>query len=161
MGVHNYFLHNGNTMYIELLGYLHRHSSLLSKKLPSDKLMDDRRIGQRPPLQRNRSGLARGDPSGATSSGCAPRLALEANPTATAEFNDKQPDHKWIVVPAHDSPARFDVLIANCASEVAKTSGLGDNKGTLCFLEYMNYLELELEKLLASDYTHQPDCRRR
>ena len=126
-----------------------------------DNLQDSRQIGQRPPLQRHKSESARGDPSGATSSGSAPRLALEANSTASADFNDKQPDHKWIIVPAHDNPAQFDVRIADCASQVAKTSGLGDCKGTLCFLQFMNCLEAELEKILADDYTYQPDWRMR
>ena len=104
---------------------------------------------------------ARGDPSGASSSGSAPRLLLEANPTASADFNDKQPDHTWNIVPAHDDPDQFDVCIADCASQVAKTSGLADCKGTLCFLQFMNCLEAELKIILADDYTYQPDWRMR
>ena len=96
-----------------------------------ENLQDSRKIGQLPPLLRTKSEASRGDPSGASSSGTAPRLILEANPTASADFNDKQPDHKWVIVPALDDPDQFDVRIADCASRVAKTSGLADRKGTL------------------------------
>ena len=44
---------------------------------------------------------------------------------------------------------------------MAQTSGLADRKGTMEFQEYMSNLEIELEKLLADNYTHQPDWTKR
>ena len=126
-----------------------------------ENLQDSRKIGQGPPLLRTKSEASRGDPSGASSSGTAPRLILEANPTASADFNDKQPDHKLVIVPALDDPDQFDVRIADCASRVAKTSGLADRKGTLCFLQFMNHLEAELKIVLGDEYSFQPDWRKR
>ena len=89
---------------------------------------------------------ARGDPSGASQS-AAPLFA--GNATASIPFNDKSLDHKWEVVPAfeawaHRSPSQLEIRIATCATEVAKTSRLSDNKGILCFLEFMDLFEKEL-----------------
>ena len=108
-----------------------------------NQLTDDRRIGQAS-LTKER---ARGDPSGASRS-AAPLLA--SNATASVPFNDKSLDHKLEVVPAFEawpnqSPSPLEIHIAKCAAEVAKASGLGDNKGTLCFLEFMDLFEKELQ----------------
>ena len=110
---------------------------------------DDRRIGQ---ASSSKEG-ARGDPSGARRS-AAPLLA--SNATASIPFNDKSLDHKWEVVPAfeawaHRSPSQLEIHIASCAAEVAKTSGLSDNKGTLCFVEFMDLFEKELQEYLGTD----------
>ena len=88
-----------------------------------------------------------GDPNGASRS-AAPLLA--SNATASIPVNDKSPDHKWEIVPAleawpSNSPTQLEIHIATCAAEVAKTSGLSDNKGTLCFLEFMDLFEKELQ----------------
>ena len=124
-----------------------------------NRLTDDRRIGQ---ASSSKEG-ARGDPSGASRSD-APLLA--SNPTASITFNDKSLDHKWELVPALDAspsnnPTQLEIHIATCAAEVAKTSGLSDNKGTLCFLEFMDLFEKELQVFLGADYVEELDWRNR
>ena len=69
------------------------------------------------------------------------------------KFSSHWGDLIWVLVPANDDSAEFDVVKAECAARMAQ-SGLADRKGTMDFQEYMSNLEIELEKLLADNYTH-------
>ena len=93
-------------------------------------------------------GKERGETLAVSAKSAAPLLA--SNATASIPFNDKSPDHKWELVPAleaspSNNPTQLEIHIATCAAEVAKTSGLSDNKGTLCFLEFMDLFGRELQ----------------
>ena len=79
---------------------------------------DDRRIGQSPLTLRTKSEVQRGDPGAASSSTAMPALILEENPTATAEFNDKSTDHKWIVLPAMSDKKEEVAIVAEIASRL-------------------------------------------
>ena len=78
---------------------------------------------------RTKSEVKRGDPGAASSSTAMPALILEENPTATAEFNDKSTDHKWIVLPAMGDKTEDVAIVAKIASRVAQSCRLADNKG--------------------------------
>ena len=104
-----------------------------SKAPPSQKhwmesFKDDRKIGKGSLTLRTKSEVRRGDPGGASSSTAMPPLILEENPTAAAEFNDKLPDHKWIVLPAMGDPDEYDTAVAEIAARVAQTCRLSDKK---------------------------------
>ena len=96
-----------------------------------EDFQDDRRIGQSPLTLRTKSEVRRGDPGAASSSTAMPPLILEENPTAAAEFNDKLPDHKWIVFPAMGDKKEDVAIVAEIASRVAQSCRLADNKGTM------------------------------
>ena len=109
------------------------------------QVQDDRRIGQGPLALRTKSEVRRGNPGGASSSTAMPPLILEENPTAAAEFNDKLPDHKWIVLPAMSDPDEYDTAVAEIAARVAQTCRLSDNKCTMCFAQYSDLLKTEVK----------------
>ena len=70
------------------------------------------------------------------------------------KFSSHWGDLVWVLVPANDDPAEFDVVKAECAARMAQTSGLADRKGTMEFQEHTSNLEIELEELLADNYAH-------
>ena len=115
-----------------------------------ESFQDDRKIGQGSLTLRTKSEVRRGDPGGASSSTAMPPLILEETPTAAAEFNDKLPDHMWIVLPAMSDPDEYDTAVAEIAARVAQTCRLSDKKARWVLHSTPNTMETQ-------DYSRNDD----